>query len=75
MKQQSTSCVDIAEGKKMRERELKELQVRIARYRFLKRETTDPLAEGLLNGIVAELEADLKIHGIEQHFGTVASID
>ena len=58
----------------MTERELKELQVRIAQYRFLKRETTDPLAEGLLGGIVAELEADLKIHG-EQFFRSVASID
>ena len=75
MKQLSTSSVDIGESREMTERELKELQVRIARYRFLKRETTDPLAEGLLDGIVAELEADLKIHGIDQVFGTVASID
>ena len=75
MKQLSNSSVDIAEGKKMRERELKELQVRIARYRFLKRETTDPLAEGLLNGIGAEPKADLKSYGIEQFFGTFASID
>ena len=46
----------------MTEHELRELQVRIARYRFLKRETTDPLAECLLDGIVRELEADLKMN-------------
>jgi hypothetical protein len=30
------------------------------RYRVLARETTDPLASGLLRDIVSELEADLK---------------
>ena len=50
----------------MTERELRELEVRIARYRFLRRETIDPLAERLLDGIVVELEADLKINGSVQ---------
>ena len=46
----------------MTEHELRDLEVRISRYRFLKRETTDPLAECLLDGIVTELEADLKLN-------------
>jgi hypothetical protein len=37
----------------------KEEEVRIARYRKLEREVTDPLAICLLRGIVEELEADL----------------
>lgn len=37
----------------------KEEEVRIARYRTLEREATDPLAIYLLRGIVEELEADL----------------
>lgn len=44
----------------MTERQFTELEVQIARYRFLERETTDPLAESLLHSIVVELEADLK---------------
>jgi hypothetical protein len=43
----------------MTERQFKELEVQIARYRLLEREVTDPLAECLLHGIVRELEADL----------------
>jgi hypothetical protein len=45
----------------MTERQFRELEIQIARYRFLERQVTDPLAESLLHGIVAELEADLKI--------------
>ena len=74
MKQRPAFGVDIAEGTKMTERELRELEVRIARYRFLRRETTDPLAEHLLDSIVTELEADLKINGIVQRTEPVALI-
>ncbi|SHN75402.1 hypothetical protein [Bradyrhizobium erythrophlei] len=35
-------------------------QVRLARYRDLEREVTDPLARCLLQMIVEELEADLE---------------
>ena len=45
----------------MTERQFRELEVQIARYRHLDREVTDPLAACLLHSIVAELEADLKI--------------
>ena len=45
----------------MTERQFEELEIRIARYRFLEREVTDPLAESLLHSIVVELEADLKV--------------
>jgi len=58
----------------MREHELSELEVRIARYRYLKRETTDPLAERLLDSILTEMEADLKMNGIVQRSGPVPSI-
>jgi hypothetical protein len=44
----------------MTERQFKRLEVEIARYQFLQREVTDPLAAGLLHSIVSELEADLK---------------
>lgn len=44
----------------MTEHQFRELEVQIARYRYLEREVTDPLAVGLLHGIVTELEADLK---------------
>jgi hypothetical protein len=44
----------------MTERQLRGLEIQIARYRFLQREVTDPLAAGLLHSIVLELEADLK---------------
>lgn len=36
---------------------LREQEVWITRYRMLEREVTDPLAAGLLHGIVEELEA------------------
>lgn len=55
----------------MTERDLRELEVRIARYRFLRRETTDPLAEHLLDSIVTELEDDLKSNGIVRPTGPV----
>ncbi len=45
----------------MTERQFRELEIQIARYRYLEREVTDPLAACLLHGIVAELEADLKV--------------
>ena len=37
-----------------------ERQRRLMRYRWLARETTDPLATSLVNEIVEELEADLR---------------
>jgi hypothetical protein len=39
--------------------QMREQEVRIARYRYLEREVTDPLAACLLHGIVEELEAEL----------------
>jgi hypothetical protein len=47
----------------MTERQFRELEVQIARYRLLAREVTDPLAEGLLRSIVVELETDLRAEG------------
>lgn len=44
----------------MTDQQFREQEVRIARYRFLEREVTDPLAACLLHGIVEELEADLR---------------
>lgn len=44
----------------MTERQLKEQECRIARYRHLEREVTDPLAAFLLHGIAEELEAELR---------------
>jgi hypothetical protein len=44
----------------MTERQLKEQEIQIARYRLLEQEVTDPLAACLLHVIVAELEADLQ---------------
>jgi hypothetical protein len=41
------------------ERKFREKEVQIARYRFLEREVTDPLAASLLHIIILELEADL----------------
>jgi hypothetical protein len=38
----------------------KERRHQVERYRVLARETTDPLASGLLRDIVSELEADVK---------------
>ena len=49
----------------MTERQFRELEVQIARYRFLEREVTDPLAERLLHGIVVELEDALKMKRTE----------
>ncbi len=37
----------------------REHRARVARYRVLAQETTDPLAAGLLRDIVSDLEADL----------------
>jgi hypothetical protein len=37
-----------------------EQEVRIARYRLLEREVTDPLAACLLHDIILELEAELQ---------------
>jgi hypothetical protein len=42
------------------EHQLREQEVRIARYRLLKQEVTDPLAACLLHAILAELEAELQ---------------
>ncbi|MGY8684156.1 hypothetical protein Q2941_41335 [Bradyrhizobium sp. UFLA05-153] len=44
----------------MTERQFREQEIQIARYRLLAREVTDPLAASLLYAIVAELEADLQ---------------
>ena len=44
----------------MTERQFREQEVQIARYRLLEREVTDPLAACLLHIIVLELEADQK---------------
>lgn len=44
----------------MPERQFIEQEVRIARYRLLEREVTDPLAASLLRAVVEELEADLR---------------
>ena len=44
----------------MTERQFREQEVQIARYRLLEREVTDPLAACLLHSIVEELEADLR---------------
>jgi hypothetical protein len=37
----------------------KERWDQVARYRVMEQETTDPLAAGLLRGIVSELEAEI----------------
>ena len=44
----------------MTERQFRELETEIARYRILEREVTDPLAACLLHVIISELEADLQ---------------
>lgn len=44
----------------MTEHQLREQEFRIARYRRLEREVTDPLAACLLHGIIEELEAELR---------------
>ena len=43
----------------MTDRQLRELETEIARYRLLEREVTDPLAACLIHVIIQELEADL----------------
>jgi hypothetical protein len=42
------------------DREHRELEERVMRYRVMEREVTDPLAIGLLHDIVTELEAALE---------------
>jgi hypothetical protein len=42
------------------DREHRELEERMMRYRVMEREVTDPLAIGLLHDIVTELEAALE---------------
>jgi hypothetical protein len=60
-KQLARLRVDQAGGENMMtERNLREQEVQIARYRLLEREVTDPLAAGLLHIIILELEADLQ---------------
>nr|WP_312010393.1 hypothetical protein [Bradyrhizobium cenepequi] len=44
----------------MTERQLRDREVEIVRYRLLEREVTDPLATCLLHAIIEELEADLQ---------------
>jgi hypothetical protein len=44
----------------MTERQLRDQQFQIARYRRLEREVTDPLAVGLLHIIIEDLEAGLR---------------
>ncbi|WP_426609346.1 hypothetical protein [Bradyrhizobium sp. McL0616] len=44
----------------MTDQQMREQEVRIARYRDLEREVTDPLAAHLLHGIVEELETELQ---------------
>jgi hypothetical protein len=44
----------------MTNRQLREQEVQIARYQFLAREVTDPLAACLLRVVIKELEADLR---------------
>ncbi len=52
----------------MTERQFRELETEIERYRLLEREVTDPLAAGLIHVIISELEADLqKGRELSQH--------
>jgi hypothetical protein len=51
----------------MTERQLREQEVQIARYRHLEREVTDPLAACLLHSIVEELEAELRKERPDRH--------
>lgn len=44
----------------MTERQLREQEFQLARYRRLEQEVTDPLAACLLHSIVEELEAELR---------------
>jgi hypothetical protein len=44
----------------MTERQFRELETEIARYRLLEREVTDPLAASLIHVIILELEAEIQ---------------
>jgi hypothetical protein len=51
----------------MIEHQFIEQEIKIARYRLLEREVTDPFAACLLHAVVAELEADLqKVRDIDE---------
>jgi len=65
-KQPASLGVDGREGRMMTECQFRELEVRIARYRLLAREVTDPLAECLLRSIVVELETALRVERAAQ---------
>jgi hypothetical protein len=51
----------------MTESQLKEQEVKIARYRHLEGEVTDPLAASLLHIIIEELEAALRRDSPDWH--------
>ena len=51
----------------MTERQLREQEFQIARYRRLEREVTDPLAACLLHGIIEDLEAELRRDSPDWH--------
>lgn len=51
----------------MTERQLREQEFQIARYRHLEREVTDPLAACLLHSIIEELEAELRSDLPDRH--------
>jgi hypothetical protein len=60
MKQVGCLCVYLPEAADMEDHQFQEQEVQIARFNFLAREVTDPLAVCLLRVIVEELEADLR---------------
>ena len=47
----------------------KERREQLLRYRAMERESTDPLAVGLLHDIVLELQADLQLISTGKHIG------
>ena len=47
----------------------KERREQLLRYRAMERESTDPLAVGLLHDIVLELQADLRAVSTHEHTG------
>jgi hypothetical protein len=51
----------------MTEHQLREQESRIARYRHLEREVTDPLAACLLHSIIEDLEAELRRNRPDWH--------
>ena len=55
----------------MTDSEWKERRNRVARYRAMEQETTDPLAARLLHDIVMDLEAELE--GLRQSIGLDAA--